>query len=641
MGNDFSQQEYPFVGRADALQVFDEVIRDLTRKQRVVFYQGAGGIGKTKLLQEIIRRYHDRADLLVAPKILDMAVTRTHRISGVREEIIALLGEEHFTEYRKKQDRFLAERDKPEAERVAESALRGLREAADEQFKKDCEKVSSGRTIVLLFDTFEQVQREDVGHYILFDLARHLPNFVFVIASRQPYPVEELVRTMELKGLAPEDAKAFFASRRQPISDEMAATLWKKLDGHPLRLDMALLWLSIGTLGVEELVKLSTEEKPCSPFDRTLLERLKMLGRMPGVIPETVAGEERDRQEATAFQIILLMAYFNRRFNRQFLEQTYAPVPGLASLDDAINVLNRLPACFFIKQRPDGDLQLHDAMQDLILNCMKDMLTALTGGPSWTDAEKTLAQRAIEVYDALIEETDKEVSQTVDREKREDLERKAQELRAERLGYTLRIDLDKGYKYFIEHFDRNLEKREFGLCELFTAEILPYIVSIEAPLSFPTERWEKKPAEPPVARVSKVTPQIFLCYTRPDRSKVEDLYEKLSSAGFKPWMDKRDILPGEQWEVSIQKAIRNSDFFLACLSVNSVDRRGYLQKEIKDALTIWQEKLSEDIYLIPVRLEECIVPDELRRFQYADLFEKDGWTKLVKAIQEGMVRRGK
>jgi hypothetical protein len=138
----------------------------------------------------------------------------------------------------------------------------------------------------------------------------------------------------------------------------------------------------------------------------------------------------------------------------------------------------------------------------------------------------------------------------------------------------------------------------------------------------------------------KATVQIFLCYARLDRRKVEDIYQKLSDAGFKPWMDKKDLLPGERWKSSIQKAVRRSDFFLACLSANSVNKRGFLQKEINDALDIWREKLDSDIYLIPARLEDCEMPESLRDFQWVDLFEEDGWTRLVKAIQVGMERRG-
>ena len=137
----------------------------------------------------------------------------------------------------------------------------------------------------------------------------------------------------------------------------------------------------------------------------------------------------------------------------------------------------------------------------------------------------------------------------------------------------------------------------------------------------------------------KATSQIFLSYAREDEEKVENLYQKLSHAGFKPWMDKKDILPGEQWKSSIQKAIQHSEFFLVCLSANSVDKRGWIQREIKQALDIWKEMLESDIYLISVRLEDCGAPENLGDFQWVDLFEKDGWTRLVKAIQVGMERR--
>lgn len=104
-------------------------------------------------------------------------------------------------------------------------------------------------------------------------------------------------------------------------------------------------------------------------------------------------------------------------------------------------------------------------------------------------------------------------------------------------------------------------------------------------------------------------------------------------------MDKHDILPGEKWELAIKRAIRDCDFFLICLSKNSVNKRGVLQKEIRIALDICQGMIDNDIYIIPVRLEECDAPESLQDFQGVDWFEKDGWTKLKNAIQVGMDRR--
>ncbi|HSS49111.1 MAG TPA: toll/interleukin-1 receptor domain-containing protein [Thermoanaerobaculia bacterium] len=150
-------------------------------------------------------------------------------------------------------------------------------------------------------------------------------------------------------------------------------------------------------------------------------------------------------------------------------------------------------------------------------------------------------------------------------------------------------------------------------------------------------------------KISKPTPreesqvldvaQIFLSYTNSDADRVEKIYQRLSTEGFKPWMDKKDILPGEEWRRKLKHEIRRSTFFLACLSAGSLSRRGILQMEIKTALKVWEQMLSTDIYLIPLRLEACEVPVTLAEFQRVDLFEQDGWQRLLEAIRTGMERR--
>ncbi|MBE0680486.1 MAG: TIR domain-containing protein [Anaerolineales bacterium] len=133
--------------------------------------------------------------------------------------------------------------------------------------------------------------------------------------------------------------------------------------------------------------------------------------------------------------------------------------------------------------------------------------------------------------------------------------------------------------------------------------------------------------------------QIFLSYAHEDEKMVKDLYYQLSNAGFRPWMDKFDLIPGEDWRISIKKAIQDSDFVVACLSNASVKKRSYLQKEYKYALDIWQEKLVSDIYLIPARLDHCDLPDNLADFQSANLFEETGFAYLLRAIKTGIERR--
>ncbi|MCP4111645.1 MAG: TIR domain-containing protein [Desulfobacteraceae bacterium] len=130
--------------------------------------------------------------------------------------------------------------------------------------------------------------------------------------------------------------------------------------------------------------------------------------------------------------------------------------------------------------------------------------------------------------------------------------------------------------------------------------------------------------------------QIFISYAPEDTEQAEDLYKKLSDKGFRPWMDKKDIKAGEKTETITHNAIRKSDFFLACLSKQSVKKRGQFQSNFKKAAKIFLEKLDTDIYLIPVRFDNCEIPDNLNQIQCVGLYKKDGFSKLVKSIQTGI-----
>ena len=84
------------------------------------------------------------------------------------------------------------------------------------------------------------------------------------------------------------------------------------------------------------------------------------------------------------------------------------------------------------------------------------------------------------------------------------------------------------------------------------------------------------------------TPTIFLSYAREWRSTVEVICDQLVAAGCKPWMDSRDLLPGTAWKKAIDRAIRESDIYLACVSKQFVGERRFLQREIKIALDALQ-----------------------------------------------------
>ncbi len=127
--------------------------------------------------------------------------------------------------------------------------------------------------------------------------------------------------------------------------------------------------------------------------------------------------------------------------------------------------------------------------------------------------------------------------------------------------------------------------------------------------------------------------KIFISYARADYNFASDIYYFLKENGFIPWLDKFDLVPGQDWELEILQNIKTSDFFIACLSKNSVSKRGYVQKELKQALSLLEQFPEGEIYLIPVRIDDCIVPESLSSRQWLDWSNINAKPQLLRAIK--------
>ena len=127
--------------------------------------------------------------------------------------------------------------------------------------------------------------------------------------------------------------------------------------------------------------------------------------------------------------------------------------------------------------------------------------------------------------------------------------------------------------------------------------------------------------------------RVFLCHGSEDKVEVRNLYRKLRDDGADPWLDEENLLPGQRWQDEIPKAVQNSDVALICLSEHSTRRDGYIQEEIRFALDI-AERQREQIFLIPVKLEECQVPPRLKDYQWVNLREEKGYQRLIRALQQ-------
>ena len=137
-------------------------------------------------------------------------------------------------------------------------------------------------------------------------------------------------------------------------------------------------------------------------------------------------------------------------------------------------------------------------------------------------------------------------------------------------------------------------------------------------------------------------PLIFASYASPDQSRVEGIVAELAGRGFNLWMDKLELLPGQNWDFEIKKALDRSDMILIFISLRSIEKRGYVQREIKDAIDKKKEKLVDDIYIIPIRLDpDASIPEELRHLQVIDFTGIDSVERIGKSIQKQSERVGK
>ena len=128
--------------------------------------------------------------------------------------------------------------------------------------------------------------------------------------------------------------------------------------------------------------------------------------------------------------------------------------------------------------------------------------------------------------------------------------------------------------------------------------------------------------------------RVFLCHASQDKFTVRELYKRLSTEKWiEPWLDEENLLPGQDWQLEIPKAVRNADVVIVCLSQGSVSKAGYVQKEIKYALDVADEQPEGAIFLIPLKLEECKVPDRLSNRHWVNYYEENGHSKLLKAFQ--------
>lgn len=131
-------------------------------------------------------------------------------------------------------------------------------------------------------------------------------------------------------------------------------------------------------------------------------------------------------------------------------------------------------------------------------------------------------------------------------------------------------------------------------------------------------------------------PKVFIAYVEEDLASAKRLYAELRARGIDAWLDRMQLLPGQNWPRAIEQAIAVSDYFIALFSRRSVSKPGQFQSELRYALDCACHLPLDEEYFVPVRLEDCTVPARIQKsIQYVDLFPdwSAGIEQLVRTLR--------
>lgn len=125
--------------------------------------------------------------------------------------------------------------------------------------------------------------------------------------------------------------------------------------------------------------------------------------------------------------------------------------------------------------------------------------------------------------------------------------------------------------------------------------------------------------------------KIFISHSSADKSFVRRLAIDLRESGFDPWFDEWEIRVGDPITQKIESGLVEADYLVLILSKKSVDSE-WVQREWRGKF--WDEVKERRTLVLPVLIDDCLLPALLRDKKYADFRTeyKTGLTDLLKAM---------
>lgn len=346
-----------FVGREKELHMIGDMIADPTGARHVVRLVGEAGLGKTWLLREMYRRYHNDPGILVVR--IDYGEARPQSLPGLSAHVI-----EQFGAYMSDQQKSAYDKRMRDWEKLLQTEIDPdrLREEQNKLYHFGIDliwQMSQEKRTLVLSDTvdsehaLEDMQRTNM-------LATNLPNTLMIFAGR-PTPFthtlyEELAvqykrwtvhDTCELEPLTTREVSLYFeqleSSGFPATSAEERETIGHLTGGHPVLMAASAAWLRQHERGS---LPLGTDSFHRQQFERALVEQVQT-------------------RQHPIDRALLALSYLNRRYDPAII-RIALDMEDQDALDALVTELMQHP---FVRTSllTDGGL-LHSEIERLLLH---------------------------------------------------------------------------------------------------------------------------------------------------------------------------------------------------------------------------------------------------------------------------------
>lgn len=485
--------QVPFVNREEELAAIDAAIRKWGARS-VICINAEGGVGKTRLLQEVQWRYASAGTpmhLLVA-NIVDFDERTFHFPLSLRIKTAQVLNEKHSGRDFDKYLQSVRDVRKMRASGVSEDRLAQEMKETENAFVHAFNSIAKEQRIVLFYDTTEVLDPTEEKWREIFGIEFELNNCVLLIAGRNAAEIGEwgkreynqATQFIDLQPLEIKGSSEYLSRMQDLMHIALAPELSQKLlllaEGRPILLALAAEWLArevpldwLTESSKEELVALSDEEKKKrrEEFEKQLVHHIANMRTL------------MDR-------LILMMARVYP------LDITMVAELLRISEVEAAELFEQAESYFFVKKLPAGHISLHDEMRRMVNTYVWPDVDA-DGGRQRRDSEliaKCLRNKAAALVRHIAQLESDEQSGYLQEDmpaelegfvKREVAERELWVIREQQLEHTLFTDIDKGVDLFIEIFDAATQAYRYSLRGAFFDKIEKYVAEVS-----PTQQFE-------------------------------------------------------------------------------------------------------------------------------------------------------